>query len=544
MTFGEFPVASADGLMLAHAVRLPERTLGKGHRVSPADVEALKQAGIASVTAARIEDGDLDEDEAARRLAAVIAPDHLRFSEAATGRVNVYAASDGLFVADRHVVDRVNRIDPAITLACLADHVRVRAGDMVATFKIIPLALPGHKVEAACDALRTTSAFEVKPFREYVVSLVATELPSLKPAVMDKTARILVRRLAAYGNRLEREQRVAHRHDAVAAAIGQAMAAAERSPKLVIIFGASAVIDEDDVIPAAIRQAGGEVLSVGMPVDPGNLIVLGRIGETYVVGAPGCARSPKENGFDWVLDRILAGEKPDVHDLTGMGVGGLLMEIQTRPRPRESSEEHGRAATVAAVILAAGKASRMGKGGAHKLLAEFDGEPLVRRTAKTALAADAASVVVVTGHRRSEIVVALSGLDVTVVENPDYASGMASSLISGFSAAPARSADGVLVMLADMPGVTVGDLNLLIAAFRSASGRAIVRAVSRGKRGNPVILPRSLGDAVMRLEGDVGARHIIETSGLPIIDVDIGDAAHLDVDTPEAVEAAGGVLTT
>ncbi|MGV2068093.1 NTP transferase domain-containing protein [Agrobacterium sp. 22-226-1] len=543
MKFGEFPVARAEGLMLAHAVRLPERTLRKGHRVSRADVEALKQAGIVSVTAARIEDGDLNEDEAARRLAEAVARDHLRFSEATTGRVNVYAASDGLFVADRYVVDCVNRIDPAITLACLADHVRVRAGDMVATFKIIPLAVPGSKVEAACDTLRTAVALEVKPFSEHAVSLIATELPSLKPAVMDKTARILERRLASYGNRLEREQRVAHRHDAVAAAISQVIATSEPFPKLVIIFGASAVIDKDDVIPAAIRQAKGEILSVGMPVDPGNLIVLGRIGETFVVGAPGCARSPKENGFDWVLDRILAGEKPDARDLTGMGVGGLLMEIETRPRPRESATEPSRPVTVAAVILAAGMASRMGEGGAHKLLAEFDGEPLVRHTAKTALTADAASVVVVTGHRRSEIMAVLSGLDLTAVENPDYASGMASSLISGFSTPAARDADGVLVMLADMPGVKAGDLNLLIAAFRSASGRAIVRAVSRGKRGNPVILPKSLGDAVMRLEGDIGARHIIETSGLPIIDVDIGDAAHLDVDTPEAVQAAGGVLT-
>ncbi|MBW9070152.1 NTP transferase domain-containing protein [Agrobacterium pusense] len=543
MKFGEFPVAGAEGLMLAHAVRLPELTLRKGHRVSPADVETLKQGGIIKVTAALIEDGDLDEDEAARRLAAAIVPDHLRFSEAATGRVNVYAATDGLFVAASDVVDRVNRIDPAITLACLADHVRVRAGDMVATIKIIPLALPGNKVEAACDALRTTAAFEVKPFREYAVSLVATELPSLKTAVMDKTTRVLERRLKAYGNRLAREKRVAHRQDAVAAAIDQVTATAEHFQKLIIIFGASAVIDKDDVIPAAIRQAGGEVLSVGMPVDPGNLIVLGRTGDTYVVGAPGCARSPRENGFDWVLDRILAGEEPDTRDLTGMGVGGLLMEIETRPRPREVAAEPSRPVTVAAVILAAGMASRMGEGGAHKLLAEFDGEPLVRRTTKAALGVEPASVIVVTGHRRSEIEASLSGLDVTFVENPDYASGMASSLISGFSAPGAGDADGVLVMLADMPGVKSANLNLLIEAFRSASGRAIVRAVSRGKRGNPVILPRAVGDAVMRLEGDIGARHIIESSGLPVIDVDIGDAAHLDVDTPEAVQAAGGVLT-
>jgi molybdenum cofactor cytidylyltransferase len=413
---------------------------------------------------------------------------------------------------------------------------------MVATFKIIPLAVPRCKVDAACDTLRATVAFEVRPFSKYAVSLVATELPSLRTVVMDKTARVLERRLAASGNRLARERRVPHRRDAVAVAISEVMAAADHSPKLVVVFGASAVIDEQDVIPAAIRQAGGEILSVGMPVDPGNLMVLGRIGETYVVGAPGCARSPKENGFDWVLDRILAGEEPDAHDLTGMGVGGLLIEIETRPRPRDSEEEHDRSVSVAVIILAAGRASRMGEGGAHKLLAEFDGEPLVRRAAKIALAADATSVIVITGHRRSEIEAALSELALTTKENPDYASGIASSLISGFSASSARDADGVLIMLADMPGVTAADLDALISAFRLASGLAIVRAVSHGKRGNPVILPRSLGDAVMRLEGDVGARHIIETSSLPVIDVDIGDAAHLDVDTPEAVLAAGGIL--
>jgi molybdenum cofactor cytidylyltransferase len=227
-----------------------------------------------------------------------------------------------------------------------------------------------------------------------------------------------------------------------------------------------------------------------------------------------------------------------------MNVGGWMMKIETRPSPQDKAEGNRRPVTVAAIILAAGKASRMGDGGAHKLLAEFNGKPLVRRSAEIALTADAASVIVVTGHRRREIEAALLGLGVTTTNNPDYASGIASSLIAGFSAPAACDADGVLVMLADMPGVTIGDLDTLISAFRMASGRAIVRAVSRGKRGNPVILPRSLNGAVMRLEGDVGARQIIETSGLRILDVEIGDSAHLDVDTPEAVVAAGGILRT
>lgn len=542
MIFGDFATSEAEGTVLAHSVRLPDGSLAKGHVLGSADLSRLAAAGIDRVIAARIEAGDLMEDEAAERLARAIAPDHLTFSEAATGRVNVHSAVDGLFVADRAAVDRLNQVDPAITLACLADHVPVRRGDMVATFKIIPLAVSGEKIAAGIEILRKATVFEVKPFQPHAVSLVATELPSLKASVMDKTARILSQRLQPSGSVLQREERVAHRATAVAEAIGGALRAADRLPKLVVVFGASAVIDAGDVIPEAIRLAGGEVIQVGMPVDPGNLLVLGKVGKTHVLGAPGCARSPRENGFDWVLDRVLAGEEPTAREISGMGVGGLLMEIQSRPRPREITVKPEAQISVAVVLLAAGRASRMGEGGPHKLLAEFDGMPLVRRSATTALSSGAAAVIAVTGHRREDIEQALAGLSVQPVHNPDFASGMASSLISGIGAPSAQQADGTLVMLADMPGITGHDLKVLIAAFQKANGQAIVRAVSRGKRGNPVILPRAVYDAVMRLEGDVGARHIIETSGLAVIDVDIGDAAHLDVDTPEAVLAAGGIL--
>ena len=542
MKFGSFSIEAAEGVVLAHAVKLAGGSLPKGHRIDADDIERLRGEAIEQVIAARMEEGDVGEDEAARRLAQAIAPDHLRFSGASTGRVNVYSTVDGLFVASRSAVDRLNSINPAITLACLNDHVPVRNGDMVATFKIIPLAVSGAKLDLACEVLRSTCAFEVKPFAGRSVSLIATELPSLKPSVMDKTARVLSRRLVASGSHLVRETRVAHRVEPVAQALLDALRLPDGAPKLVILFGASAVIDAEDVIPEAIRRAGGEVVQVGMPVDPGNLLVLGRIGDVPVIGAPGCARSPKENGFDWVLDRILAGEQPSAVDISGMGVGGLLMEIQARPSLREAEARTSPAGKLVTVILAAGQARRMGEGGPHKLLAEFRGVPLIRRSVMTAIGSHSASVIVVTGHRKSEIESALSGLDVTIAHNPDYASGMASSLATGFSVEHARDADGILVMLADMPGVSSDDLDKLMAAFRQSGGQSIIRAVSRGKRGNPVILPKSLFDAVLRLEGDVGARHIIETSGVPVVDIDIGDAAHLDVDTPEAVIGAGGVL--
>jgi molybdenum cofactor cytidylyltransferase len=533
--FGAVPVAEAKACVLAHSVMFDGGRLPKGHVVTQDDIVTLSAAGIASVIAARLEPGDIGEDEAASRIADVLDAEGFRASPAATGRVNFHAQANGLFRADRTLIDAFNAIDPALTLATLADRAPVRKGDLVATIKIIPLAVSAQLADKGRALLASGEAFSVRPFASLKAGLVATMLPSLKSSVMDKTRRLTEDRLRPSGSAIAGEARCPHDAQAVADHIADF---ASRYG-LVIVFGASAMTDENDVIPAAIRLAGGEVAIAGMPVDPGNLLVLGYVGGTPVIGAPGCARSPKENGFDWILNRVLAGERPSQADAAALGVGGLLMEIPLRPLPREKAVETPHHLTAGIAVLAAGRASRMG-GEKHKLLAEFSGEPLARRSVAAALSAGADKVAAVTGHRAVEVEAALSGLDVQIVHNPEFASGMASSIRAGVAAL--QDMDGIVIALADMPGVTAGDLARLIEAFRSEGGNAIVRAVSAGRRGNPVILPKTLYPALLRLEGDVGARHIIEKSGLPVIDVEIGEAAHLDVDTIEAIEAAGGVL--
>ncbi|WP_377297989.1 NTP transferase domain-containing protein [Rhizobium sp. SGZ-381] len=559
MIFGSVPIDEAQEAILAHSVGHPGGRVSKGTILSAQDIALLKQAGLSEVVVARLQPGDLTEDVAAGQLAACLKSSDVRLSAASTGRVNIYALRNGLFRADRDLIDRFNRVDPAITLACLADRAPVAAGDMVATVKIIPLAVAGDKVEAAKSVAAKGKAVSIAPYRPFAVTLIQTELPVLKTSVLDKTKDLLSRRLAPSGSVIIREERVPHRADAVAAAVRRALTRPENgAPHMVILFGASAVCDGEDVLPEAMRLAGAKVEQVGLPVDPGNLLVLGYQGDVALIGAPGCARSPKENGFDWVLNRILSGERPRAQDLTGLGVGGLLMEIPGRPQPRELAATKGRALVIGTLLLAAGRASRMGDAG-HKLLAEFDGVPLVRRVAERALAAAASHdadgqpdnrgeeqvpepLVVVTGHRGTDVSQALSGLDLTLVDNPDYASGMASSIKAGLASSALSDVSGVMVLLADMPAVSAHDLQTLQDAFRKAEGRAIVRAVAGGKRGNPVILPRATFGELMLLQGDVGARHVIETCGLPIIDVEIGEAAHIDVDTPDAVVAAGGLL--
>jgi molybdenum cofactor cytidylyltransferase len=291
------------------------------------------------------------------------------------------------------------------------------------------------------------------------------------------------------------------------------------------------------VIPAAIEAAGGRVRHFGMPVDPGNLLLVGEIGGRPVLGAPGCARSPAENGFDWVLNRLLAGLPVTEDDITGMGVGGLLMEIVSRPQPREPAAITG--ARVAALVLAAGQSRRMG--GPNKLLARFNGNPLVRRIAEEALASKADPVILVTGHKAEAISAAVSGLDLTIVHNPDYAEGLATSLRTGLAAMPGDAA-GVLVLLADMPNVTRAVIDRLIDAFRSKSGPSIVLPTYGGKRGNPVLWSRAFLPELLQVTGDTGARHILARHEEAVERVEIGAAANVDVDTPEALAAAGGVL--
>src|SRR5690606_3963720 len=222
-------------------------------------------------------------------------------------------------------------------------------------------------------------------------------------------------------------------------------------------------------VPAGIRAAGGRVLHLGMPVDPGNLLLLGELDGRPVIGAPGCARSPRENGFDWVLARLLAGLRVGPEDISGLGVGGLLMEIASRPQPRETPV--AKAPKVAALVLAAGQGRRMG--GPNKLLAEYRGRSLVRNVVDAALACRAASVAVVTGHRRDDVEKGLGGTAVRLVHNPDYEEGLSTSLRQGVASLDA-DIDGVLVMLADMPLVTAPILDRLIEAFDPKADRLVV----------------------------------------------------------------------
>ena len=334
MKFGPVAVGEALGAIVAHAVRRPGLVLKKGDVVRAADVAALRAAGVEQIVVARIEPDDVGEDQAATALAKALAGAHVRLDTAFTGRTNIFATAPGVLDIDVALVDAINDQDEAITVATLPHRRAVVEGEMIATVKIIPFAV-SRAALAESVALCAKPGVSIVPYKPLRVAVVSTLLPGLKPAVVDKTVRILERRIAPAGATLVADERVEHATDALAPVLKRLTADAH----LTIVFGASAITDRRDVIPAAIEQAGGRVDHFGMPVDPGNLLLLGTSAQgAPVLGAPGCARSPKENGFDWVLQRLLAGLPVTGSDVRRMGVGGLLMEIVSRPQPREGGD--------------------------------------------------------------------------------------------------------------------------------------------------------------------------------------------------------------
>jgi len=324
MKFGQVPPAEAAGAILAHSVHLSGRRLQKGRRLDAADCAALAAAGLAGVTVARLEQGDIHEDAAADRLArALVAGSDLGLTRPHTGRVNVLAPGPGLARVDTAAIHALNRVEPMITVATVPPWQRLAAGGLVATIKIISYAVADTALAAATAPGQGALGF-ASP-RIGTAALIETRVHG---SPVGKGLAAIRTRLDRLGAGLSGHAVVDHDEAALAAAILACDA------ELILLLTASATSDIRDVAPAAVVRAGGRVAHFGMPVDPGNLLFLGDIGGRPVVGLPGCARSPALNGADWVLERMICGVPVTAETIAAMGVGGLLKEAPGRPHPR------------------------------------------------------------------------------------------------------------------------------------------------------------------------------------------------------------------
>ena len=564
MWFGELNTSDALGCILAHSVKAGKRRVAKGTQLDQTLIELLLAEGHSSVVVARVDADDVVENTAALSIAQAAAGEGLRVDKPHTGRVNLYASVDGLLCVDRQSVVALNSIDESLTFATLAENTMVLKGRMVATSKIITYAVQADIVKKAVS-LVGVQPLRVAELRPQSAVLIQTRLPTIKESTLDKSSRVTLERLQSRYAKLNAEFRCDHN---VASLVSELRRPEVVAADWILVAGASAISDRNDVIPAAIVAAGGAVERYGIPVDPGNLLLLGSLGGSTVLGLPGCARSPKYNGLDQILDR-LACDVPVTEDwLNGLSVGGLLDEDLTRPQPRHPAltttqrVEDSKSATalpiataeetrtnshsaqanttipsVAGLMLAAGSSTRAGT--INKLLVDVAGKPMVRVIAESLLQSKLQSVQLVTGFEQEKVDAALAGLGVTGHFCPSYTMGMAHSLSHGISRLP--ECDAVLVCLSDMPHITSTLINYLLESVGPRASEVIAIPVYKGRRGNPVMVGKAFFDTLLQHDGDTGARFLIKQYPDRVVEIAVTDNSVLtDYDTAEALDELSG----
>ncbi|MEK9606734.1 MAG: 4-diphosphocytidyl-2C-methyl-D-erythritol kinase, partial [Gammaproteobacteria bacterium] len=357
------------GCVLTHSIKLPGKVFKKGTVLSPDLVSELKDYRFETVTVLTPSTTDCHEDLAAQQITGRLKLLDLIPKKGIGGRINLVAGSAGLFCFDVDKIHELNRVSESITIATLPDKTPVAAGQLVATLKIIPFFVAKEDLSHALSVAEGVS-LHLRPWSTSLrIALIQTTLPSLPEKVYEKGQNIQVDRLANYGLSLSQSCKVEHELPKLSQMIGDL----SESNDLILILGASAICDRGDILPEAINHSGGIIEHFGMPVDPGNLLLLGRLEQTKIIGLPGCARSPALNGVDLILDRLFAGLPIDPTDIQSMGVGGLLKDSSGRGISRvEQSVEKTR--RFAAIVLGGGLSTRMKT---NKLLARWKGDQQV-----------------------------------------------------------------------------------------------------------------------------------------------------------------------
>lgn len=341
MKFEPVSLSEAKGKILGHNIAGAngQRLLRKGKPLTDEDLENLRALGRTSVYVARMEEDDVDENTAARRVAEAVRGPGLHIPGVSSGRANLLSNDAGLLRVDVEQLAQLNSYD-GLTLATLRTHSAVHARQIVATIKIIPYAVPESVLRAAeAVATRSSHTLRVDALPSQSVGMILSGSASIRQRLVSDFAP-LRDRIEKLGSSVTRTDFVALDDEADEAALADMMQQQLTSGiRLILFAGETAIMDAHDIVPRAVERAGGHVESVGAPVDPGNLLMLAYLNDVPVVGAPGCARSRKTNIVDWILPRLLAGDRLTRRDIVELGHGGLLQDVRERGMPRDVKED-------------------------------------------------------------------------------------------------------------------------------------------------------------------------------------------------------------
>ena len=523
MYFGQVKVIDSLNGILAHTITLDGKKFLKGRIISKEDQQYFIKNNIKYLICAQLTQKDVHEDKAANILAKKFNNNTLALEKAFTGRSNILANESGLLVINEDKIRKFNKTSNSITIATLNNNSRVKKGEMIATIKIIPFSIKEKSIESI-EKINFKKSLYIHSFKEKKCALILTHSNKENIKLNNISEKRIKERLETLNCTIKLIKTCKHDAKDISGIIKHFI---KTDVDLILILGSSAIVDIKDKIPEAIMNSGGTIIRFGMPVDPGNLLLLGKIQKKTIIGLPGCARSPTLNGFDWVLERILSGNNIDNNDISAMGVGGLLKTINKREKNLVKDSKY----KITNIILAAGQSKRMLKD--NKLLIKINKQTMLEKMIFTSLNSNANNTVLVLGYQSDIIQEIIQNNNITTVINTDYKKGLSSSLQCGISALP-DDCDAAIIILADMPNIDNQVINRMINSFNPSKNYSIIIPTFNGKKGNPILLARKFFPDILRVKGDKGAKDIIINNKKSILEIPQKNSSVLnDIDTKE-----------
>lgn len=323
------------GMILAHDLTKiePGKFKGakfkKGHIITEEDIDKLKDAGKYHINVIELNENQLHEEEAAKRIANAIKGTGIKLDEPSEGKVSLRAEYKGLLKIKSDIVEEINSVD-MVTLATMHTNSLVEENQIIGGTRVVPLSIDKsviEEVEGICSGKEPI--IEVKKLKNFKAGIVVTGTEVYEGRIKDKFGEVLENKAREYGSTPIGIKYAKDDIDMIENAIKELI---EEGAELIMTSGGMSV-DADDVTPIAIRNMSDEVISYGSPVLPGSMFMLAYRKDMPIIGVPACGMYHRVTVLDLILLRVLAGEKVSKYDMAKLGHGGLCLgcEVCTYP---------------------------------------------------------------------------------------------------------------------------------------------------------------------------------------------------------------------
>lgn len=316
-------VQDAIGMTLCHDITamvdgFKGAAFKRGHVITQEDIPKLLDIGKQHVFIWEENAGEIHEEDAARRLSQMTTVNGAHYGSISEGKVQLFADQDGMFRVDKALLAAVNRIGD-ITITTLPDHYPVKAGDRLASMRIVPLVTEERQIAEAEALCADKQLYDLRPFKPLKVGIIITGSEIYHGRIKDKFERVARAKLAHYPAEILGVHVCDDELDMIVGA-GRTLLAEGAE---LLIFSGGMSVDPDDLTPSAIREMGAEIVSYGVPSQPGNMTLVAYLDQAALLGVPGAAISRPTTMFDVLLPQIFCGDPLTKDDLIRLGEGGL-----------------------------------------------------------------------------------------------------------------------------------------------------------------------------------------------------------------------------